>query len=224
MARQLPLGSSAGRARDIQNRYGNPFPAIRPMVSATFQMCRSLRKRSLGTLLCLLLVRSRLFFRWVCPCTGTPDSWSGGGGTSFTAPIMAGIQALVNQKSHEEGRATPPLYYRLSAAHPTVCSSSVFVPAACIFYDIPDGDIDVNCTGAINCFYGTPSVGPNGVLSTASSANQPAFTAGLGDLPRASAASMPTIWRSIGRRASCRIAARRKVQPFSPPSPLLLSW
>jgi hypothetical protein len=31
------------------------------------------------------------------PCTGAPIGWSLGGGTSFASPIMAGIQALVNQ-------------------------------------------------------------------------------------------------------------------------------
>ncbi len=33
------------------------------------------------------------------PCTGAPSKWPGAGGTSFAAPIMAGIQALVNQKT-----------------------------------------------------------------------------------------------------------------------------
>ncbi|HSE11601.1 MAG TPA: protease pro-enzyme activation domain-containing protein, partial [Rudaea sp.] len=32
-------------------------------------------------------------------CTGAPSGWSAAGGTSFSAPILAGIQALVNQKS-----------------------------------------------------------------------------------------------------------------------------
>jgi len=32
------------------------------------------------------------------PCTGSPlTGWAPGGGTSFAAPIMAGVQALVNQ-------------------------------------------------------------------------------------------------------------------------------
>src|SRR5205814_2197812 len=34
-------------------------------------------------------------------CTGAPSGWSGGGRTSFASPIMAGIQALVNQKTGE---------------------------------------------------------------------------------------------------------------------------
>jgi hypothetical protein len=30
-------------------------------------------------------------------CSGAPSTWAGAGGTSFASPIMAGIQALVNQ-------------------------------------------------------------------------------------------------------------------------------
>jgi subtilase family serine protease len=33
------------------------------------------------------------------PCTGSPSGWAGAGGTSFATPIMAGIQALVNQSA-----------------------------------------------------------------------------------------------------------------------------
>ena len=36
------------------------------------------------------------------PCTGSPSNWAGVGGTSVASPIMAGVQALVNQN---EGRA-----------------------------------------------------------------------------------------------------------------------
>jgi hypothetical protein len=31
-------------------------------------------------------------------CTGDPGNWAGAGDTSFAAPIVAGIQALINQK------------------------------------------------------------------------------------------------------------------------------
>jgi subtilase family serine protease len=31
------------------------------------------------------------------PCTGDPSNWFGVGGTSLATPIMAGVQALVNQ-------------------------------------------------------------------------------------------------------------------------------
>jgi subtilase family serine protease len=32
-------------------------------------------------------------------CNGNPSNWSGAGGTSFSSPIMAGIQALINQRA-----------------------------------------------------------------------------------------------------------------------------
>jgi hypothetical protein len=115
------------------------------------------------------------------PCTGTPDTWSGGGGTSFTAPIMAGIQALVNQKTLENRQGNPAaIYYRLAeVGGPNDCNSNTIL-VGCIFHDIQSGDTGVNCTGDVDCFYGSPAVGSNGVLSTSSSADQRAFTANFG--------------------------------------------
>jgi hypothetical protein len=43
------------------------------------------------------------------PCTGAPINWAGAGGTSFASPILAGIQALVNQKMRAP-RVTPILF------------------------------------------------------------------------------------------------------------------
>src|SRR5579872_3755541 len=113
------------------------------------------------------------------PCTSTPDTWSGGGGTSFAAPIMAGIQALVNQKTEERQGNPDAIYYRLAASDqgPNPCWPS---PSQCVFHDIQSGDTDVNCTGTNNCFFGNPAAGPNGVLSISDSQDQPAFTANLG--------------------------------------------
>lgn len=50
------------------------------------------------------------------PCTGAPSTWSGAGGTSFASPIMAAIQALVNQKTASSWGNPNPTYYRLAAA------------------------------------------------------------------------------------------------------------
>src|SRR5690349_13531745 len=49
-------------------------------------------------------------------CSGDPSAWSGAGGTSFSAPIMAGIQALVNQKTGARQGNPNPAYYQLAAA------------------------------------------------------------------------------------------------------------
>jgi subtilase family serine protease len=114
------------------------------------------------------------------PCTGPPDSWSFAGGTSFSSPIMAGIQALVNQKMGGAQGNPNPVYYKLAA-------SSV---ASSVFHSITTGDIVVNCSGEVNCFgsgfegrgRATPATdfAGNGGLSTASQTYAPAYAAASG--------------------------------------------
>src|SRR6267142_1980044 len=81
-------------------------------------------------------------------CSGSPSGWSGAGGTSFAAPIMAGIQALVNQKTASRQGNPNPVYYQLAASEygssgNTSCNSSNgnTVSSSCIFYDVTQGDI-----------------------------------------------------------------------------------
>ncbi len=112
-------------------------------------------------------------------CTGAPVNWSGAGGTSFSSPIMAGIQALVNQKAGGRQGNPNPTYYSLAASEygasgDSSCNSTLgnAVSTSCIFYDVTQGDMDVNCTGTKNCYLPSGSVG---VLSTSDSAYQPAY-------------------------------------------------
>jgi uncharacterized repeat protein (TIGR01451 family) len=111
-------------------------------------------------------------------CTGAPSGWSGAGGTSFASPIMAGIQALVNQKMGARQGNPNPVYYQLAAteyaANGTSCNSSNGngVGTACTFYDVTQGDIDVDCTGTFSCYL--PS-GTDGVLSTSDHSYNPAY-------------------------------------------------
>ena len=118
------------------------------------------------------------------PCTGAPSGWSGAGGTSFASPIMAGIQALVNQKTGARQGNPNPTYYKLAAAEygsagSSICNSAKGAASSstCTFHDVTQGDIDVNCTGTHSCY--RPS-GTNGVLSTSTTAYKPAFAAGTG--------------------------------------------
>ena len=114
------------------------------------------------------------------PCYGAPSGWAGGGGTSFSSPIMAGIQALVNQKIGASQGNPNPVYYKLAA-------SSV---ASSVFHSITTGDIVVNCSGDIDCFgssfvgrgRSTPvnSFASNGGLSTSTQTYTPAFAASSG--------------------------------------------
>jgi hypothetical protein len=113
-------------------------------------------------------------------CAGAPVNWGGAGGTSFAAPVLAGIQALVNQKLGSAQGNPNPVYYKLAASS----------QASLVFHSITIGDIVVNCSGDINC-YGTGFEGRgrdtspnvfvgNGALSTANGSFAPAFSSGPG--------------------------------------------
>jgi subtilase family serine protease len=117
-------------------------------------------------------------------CSGAPSNWSGAGGTSFASPIIAGIQALVNQKQAAKQGNPAPVYYAIAELEygkkgDASCNSTSGNAAAssCIFYDVTLGDNDVNCTGSHNCYL--PS-GRNGVLSTSSSTYAKAYPTGTG--------------------------------------------
>jgi hypothetical protein len=118
------------------------------------------------------------------PCSGSPQNWSIGGGTSFASPIMAAIQALINQATGERWGNPNPTYYALAASEYGVggnseCNSTLGngVAGTCIFYDETLGDMDVPCQGIVNCY--RPS-GTYGVLSTSNSAYQPAYGTHVG--------------------------------------------
>lgn len=109
------------------------------------------------------------------------------GGTSFTAPQLASIQALINEKkgatstlSGGQGNVAPR-YYALARAEYgtttspntttspdlTTCNSNLGtgVASTCVFYDIRSGNINVPCTtGTTDCF--TASGDTIGLLST----------------------------------------------------------
>ncbi|HET8926122.1 MAG TPA: S53 family peptidase, partial [Candidatus Acidoferrum sp.] len=111
-------------------------------------------------------------------CGSDPSAWVGAGGTSFASPIMAGIQALINQKAGGPQGNPAPVYYQLAAAEygssgSNSCNSNngSAVGANCIFYDVTLGDMDVDCTGA-KCFLGGGAVG---VLSTSNTSFAPAY-------------------------------------------------
>ena len=105
------------------------------------------------------------------PCTGAPSGWAGAGGTSFSSPILAGIQALVNQNYGAQGNPNPT-YYHMAAT------------TTGVFHDVTLGDMDVNCTGTTDCYDSTASSSgrrgrtsyTQGVLSTSSSSYAPAYS------------------------------------------------
>ncbi len=112
-------------------------------------------------------------------CSSAPSNWAGGGGTSFSSPILAAIQALVNQKKGAKQGNPNPVYYQLAAneyglSGNAACKSSSgnTVGSTCVFYDVTQGDMDINCRGTNSCYL--PS-GTNGVLSTQRTSYAPAY-------------------------------------------------
>lgn len=114
------------------------------------------------------------------PCTGAPSAWTHAGGTSFVAPILAGVQALVNQRWGRQGNPDHA-YCRLAKMEYGRSGNAACNPnngnGKCAFHDVTLGDMDVNCVRNVNCC--APS-GPNGVLSVSSSSYQPAYPATTG--------------------------------------------
>jgi subtilase family serine protease len=121
------------------------------------------------------------------PCTGAPSTWAGAGGTSFGAPIMAGIQAMINQTAGDSQGNPNYVYYQLAAATSesgAACNSSLGnqVNSRCVFHDVTQGDMTVNCqtmtgVGTFNCYLDGQT---NGVLSLSNTRYLPAYGATRG--------------------------------------------
>jgi subtilase family serine protease len=126
-------------------------------------------------------------------CQGKPSAWAGFGGTSISSPIMAAIQALANQYTKETWGNPNPAYYALAsteygASGSSTCNSTTVTKTgnACVFYDITQGDIDSICkldpndaNANFNCYFATAGT-TYGILSTSTTADQPAYLTNTG--------------------------------------------
>lgn len=119
-----------------------------------------------------------------------------GGGTSFVAPEVAGIFAIIEQKTGSRiGQPDFELYplagtvYGTSTFSGTGCNgsgsnsntgtTSSLPSSKCIFYDIVTGNDSQECdAGAKNCY--SDGTSPYGILSTSTTMAQPAYSAGQG--------------------------------------------
>lgn len=88
------------------------------------------------------------------PCTGAPSGWIGVGGTSASTPMMAAMQALVDQKWGIRAGNPNPTYYSLAKSEYgsagnkncfSVSQGQTGGATTCVFYDITQGDIDGDC-------------------------------------------------------------------------------
>jgi subtilase family serine protease len=119
-------------------------------------------------------------------CGNDPSAWSGAGGTSFSSPIMAGIQALVNQKKGAPQGNPNPRYYQLAAGQygatgNAACDSSTVTGGnSCVFYDVTAGDMDLDCIQTTNNCLTEHHVGIYGRLSMSNKQYSPAFGTNIG--------------------------------------------
>jgi subtilase family serine protease len=136
-----------------------------------------------------------------CDYTTPIDAFNNSaGGTSFTAPQFASIQALINQKAGGRQGNPDPVFYSLyktefgMASSPNgnlaACNATAgnLVPSTCIFHDVTTGNNDVPCFGPNDCFPQSATL--VGVLSKSDTKLEVAypaqtgwdFTSGLGSV------------------------------------------
>ncbi len=128
----------------------------------------------------------------ITPCSvGQSINFVGVGGTSSSAPVFAGIMALVNQNmvvNHSmpagqgQGNANYVLYPLFAAQQGNAslsCNSSTGPNAGCTFNDVTKGNNSVPCAaGSFNCSnIGTVGLG---IVETGTPVNTPSYTAGTG--------------------------------------------
>ena len=127
-----------------------------------------------------------------CDYTNPTDTlYNSAGGTSFTAPQFASIQALINQKAGGSQGNAAPYYYDLGKKQYGLTSSpnKTMIAAcnsdqvsggsnACLFHDVTVGNNDVPCYGTVDC-YGSAGLS-YGVLSTSDAKLGIAFPATTG--------------------------------------------
>jgi len=122
------------------------------------------------------------------------------GGTSFGAPIFAGIMALVNQQTNTtagQGNANYVLYKLASQQTASSCNSATGSGASCVFNDITSGTIAMPCVaGTPNCNVQTAGHA-YGILSGYSTGTGYDLATGLGSL---NVANLAAKWSSVAFR------------------------
>jgi hypothetical protein len=115
----------------------------------------------------------------VCNYSNPNDVYyNSAGGTSFTAPAMAGVQALINQTINgASGNILPALYNiatrqygsngtpNTSMVSGCNSSSGPSESATCVFNNVTVGDIDQPCfNGTVSCYTGTGASNGYGIV------------------------------------------------------------
>lgn len=127
-------------------------------------------------------------------CAGDPYNIVGVGGTSASAPTLAGIMAMVNQKMQSSQGDANYMLYPLAAQPEASCDSTGTIGGSCIFYDVTTGTIAMPCvTGSLDCVTNVAG-DQNGVLSGYSSTSGYDAATGLGSI---NAFNLVNNWSSV---------------------------
>jgi subtilase family serine protease len=122
------------------------------------------------------------------------------GGTSFGAPIFAGIMALINQQTNStegQGNANYVLYKLASQQTASACNSATGSGASCVFNDVTSGTIAMPCVaGTPNCSVQTAGHA-YGILSGYATGTGYDLATGLGSL---NVANLAANWNSVAFR------------------------
>jgi hypothetical protein len=127
-------------------------------------------------------------------CAGDPHNVVAVGGTSASTPVLAGIMAMVNQKTQSRQGNANYVFYPLAAQPGASCNSSGSIGSSCIFYDVTKGTIAMPCqAGTPNC---VTNIGGDqfGVLSGYDTTAGYDLSTGLGSV---NAANLVNNWNTI---------------------------
>jgi hypothetical protein len=142
----------------------------------------------------------RLTYGTSCNPNDSSTHFLGIGGTSASAPAMAGIMALVEQKTGaRQGNANYVLYKLAAQQTPANCNSSTGSGSGCVFNDVTTGTIAMPCAkGSLNCTT-TLSSDQYGILSGYDATAGYDLATGLGSI---NVANLVAKWTAVTLTAS----------------------
>lgn len=166
-----------------QNTYGVPNDGARDIPDISLFSASGLWGHAL-----VFCDTQKAFYGVACDFSIADDAvYDTGGGTSFAAPAMAGIFALIDQEYGPQGNANIPLYALADLEYGTqsspvpsmltLCNSTKgnHVGSLCYFHDVTEGSIDVPCLSTVNCYGSNPSAYILGAVSVSSTQFEPAY-------------------------------------------------
>ena len=127
-------------------------------------------------------------------CVGEIDTLVPVGGTSASAPALAGIMAMIVQATQSRQGNANYIFYPFAAQPGASCDSTGTITSSCAFYDVTVGTI------AMPCSPGTPDCVTNvagdqiGVLTGFSTTAGFDLATGLGSV---NAANLVSNWTSV---------------------------